>query len=94
MNQAAVGEDVEGAVGGGEAQEPRPPGASRVPSHQSSMGESVHTFQSQGDPFLEKGQVKELLRDELSRQGSPSITTFAKLFPPPSAGKLGGDDPR
>jgi len=94
VNQAAVGEDAEGAVGGGEAQEPRPPGASRVPSHQSSTGESVHTFQSQGDPFLEKGQVKELLHDELSRQGIPRITTFAKLFPPPSAGKLGGDDPR
>jgi len=94
VNQGAVGEDVEGAVGGGEAQEPRPPGASRVPSHQSSVGESVHTLQSQGDPFLEKGQVKELLHDELSRQGSPRITTFAKLFPPPSAGKLGGDDPR
>jgi len=94
VNQAAVGEDVEGAVGGGEAQEPRPPGASRVPSHQSSVGESVHTLQSQGDPFLEKGQVKELLDDELSRQGIPRITTFAKLFPPPSAGKLGGDDPR
>ena len=94
MNQAAVGEDAEGAVGGGEAQEPRPPGASRVPSHQSSTGESVHTFQSQGDPFLEKGQVKELLHDELSRQGSPKITTFAKLFPPPAAGKLGGDNPR
>ena len=92
VNQAVVGEDVPGDVGGGEAQDPRPPSASRVPSHQSSVAESVHTLQSQGDPYLEKGQVKALLHEELSRHGSP--VTFARLFPPPSAGKLGGEDPR